>query len=209
MRSTIIVGVLLNLIACNLKANANPIGQDGVESQVESPMNAVVEAHFKDDKPSTEDVVIDTETTTALDDSLVNSLTEPELDSTKIESCLAAVSKNLNDLIVPEKVENLAQSIRSLNANLPSKHLTDLIVDKRASLDVYNAGFVKKEELDLYVQECSEFVENFLGIVGSSECGDRFINIINPHNEKDYKTIMEKHDDVDKIVGYTEACFIL
>lgn len=208
MKNIIIVGVLL--IACSFKASANPIDQNGVESQVESPVNAnLEETHSNDDKPLTENIVIDTETTSALDDSLVNSQTEPELDSTKIESCLIDVSKNLNDLRVPEKVENLAQSIRSLNANLSSEHLTDLIVDKRASLDVYNAGFVKKEELDLYVQECSEFVENFLGIVGSSECGDKFINIISPHNEKDYKTIMEKHDDVDKMVGYTEACFIL
>lgn len=228
-----IIGILL-IAACSSTVNANPVDgevnvetdaavkldtgadslpledDDTTESQIESPENAALSGPEMEHKNHPDDeVFIDTDVNSKLDDSLVESITEPKIDSKKIESCLLDVSKNLKDLQVPNKVENLANSIRSLNANLSSQHLTDLIVDKRVSLDVHKAGFVKDDEMDLYVQECSEFVEKFLGIVGSSECGDNFMNIISPHNEKNYKIIMEKHDDVDKMVGYTEACFIL
>lgn len=228
-----IIGILL-IAACSSTVNANLVDgevnvetdaavkldtgadslpledDDTTESQIESPENAALSGPEMEHKNHSDDeVFIDTDVNSKLDDSLVESITEPKIDSKKIESCLLDVSKNLKDLQVPNKVENLANSIRSLNTNLSSQHLTDLIVDKRVSLDVHKAGFVKDDEMDLYVQECSEFVEKFLGIVGSSECGDNFMNIISPHNEKNYKIIMEKHDDVDKMVGYTEACFIL
>lgn len=131
------------------------------------------------------------------------------IDPKKIDSCLNKVSEDLKNLKVPDEVKTLAEKIRSLNANLQGLSLTNLITDERASLDVYTAGLVKDDQLDSYVQQCSKFAEEFLGIVGSSECGNGFMEIISPHNKQTYNTLMENHDDVDAMVGYAEACFIL
>lgn len=224
MKDTVVIALLL--VACSFRADAGPVvnseadtsvkidttidsssGNGLVETQIESPEN--VDSSYPEIESRTMDEVVINTDPRSVHNSLFESEEESQIDPVKVESCLADISKNLTNLEVPSQVEKLASYIRSLNPNLPGQYLTDLIVDKRASLDVHKAGYIRDDEKKLYEQECWKFVEKFLEIVGSSECDNNFMNIINPHEEKNYRSIMEKHDDVDKMVGYTEACFTL
>lgn len=131
------------------------------------------------------------------------------IQEARIDTCLNKIELDIASLQVPNKVEKVAAFVRSLNPNL-GNHLTSLIVDKRANLDIISAGFITSGSYvhDSYVDACTEYVEKAMEIFNNTECGDSLVELINPHLSQ-YEVIMKGHTAIDEAMGYVQGCMLV